>query len=344
MTGAVLLILACASPADEWWAVEIHGRPIGLEAVWREGDQVRREARYRFGDTEREVVTTATLAADGSLRSVTDRRDGQARRWSFSSPGPFALEEAVRRGRFGRVEVFEPVTGRTLPTELHPADGGVLARSDRGEVRLEVRGGAVVSWHAGSIVVRRVAGPVALETVDLSAELRRPVPALPGAREARTLVLRLRGAEPADSPRHVVDGDLLTVRAPLPAEVPAATRRRLEALVARVRREVQWTPIAGDDLDLVRRTGLGDCTEQAALLVAHAEEAGLDAEVATGLVYRDEPAPGFYPHAWVEVRLEDLVVPVDPALDQAVADATHVAFRHGLSVLDELRLEVVEIR
>ncbi len=76
-------------------------------------------------------------------------------------------------------------------------------------------------------------------------------------------------------------------------------------------------------------------------------EEGHEARVVTGLAYLDDAVrpPGFYPHAWVELDLgEGRRVPVDPALDLPIADATHVVLRHGLSVLGDAALEVVEIR
>ena len=50
------------------------------------------------------------------------------------------------------------------------------------------------------------------------------------------------------------------------------------------------------------------------------------------------PQPGLVPHAWVEVRLGERWVAIDPALDQALADATHLPLTPGETLASEVVL------
>lgn len=72
--------------------------------------------------------------------------------------------------------------------------------------------------------------------------------------------------------------------------------------------------------------GRGDCNEHAALFTALARAAGLPSRVVAGLVYVDG---SFVYHAWSEVRGARDWLPVDPALGQVPADATHIALAYG---------------
>lgn len=151
----------------------------------------------------------------------------------------------------------------------------------------------------GPVTLRPVDAPPTLEDVDPVAILRRPAPDV----GRRTTWARYR-----------VHGEDRVVRPPLALEVPSAVRARFQAMF----------------------DGEGDCKAQAAAFVARATQDGLDARVVEGLVWMDDP-PGLVPHAWVEVRLGAQVVPVDPALNQLVADATHLELQRS----DVLSAEVV---
>ncbi len=67
----------------------------------------------------------------------------------------------------------------------------------------------------------------------------------------------------------------------------------------------------------------GDCTEHAALYVAMARRAGIPAREANGLMWV-ESLGAFGGHAWAEVALDGVWVPVDPTWGQMPADATHI--------------------
>jgi len=134
------------------------------------------------------------------------------------------------------------------------------------------------------------------------------------------------------------------------AEIPgeeAAPISRVEALVRQVRRRLApGVSVGFPDAAAALRAGRGDCSEHAAVFVSLARTAGIPARTVTGLVYLDDSvAPGLYPHAWAEVHLGEPVgwVPVDPALGQVVADATHLRFEGGLRVLDRIEVTSVQV-
>ncbi len=99
-------------------------------------------------------------------------------------------------------------------------------------------------------------------------------------------------------------GGVVALTAPLPDELPAATRARIEAVIQDVRSRLPG----------------GDCQA-----LSRATAAQLDGEVVAGLAYLDEDRPpGFYPHAWVLVRHRGAWIPVDPTLSLPVADAARL--------------------
>jgi hypothetical protein len=99
----------------------------------------------------------------------------------------------------------------------------------------------------------------------------------------------------------------------------------------------------------VLRTRQGDCNEHAVLYVALARALGLPARIAIGIVWSNELGAFGY-HAWAEVHIGEWI-PVDPALGQPIADATHIKLLNGsidkwtqlLPYIGQLRLEVIEI-
>ena len=99
----------------------------------------------------------------------------------------------------------------------------------------------------------------------------------------------------------------------------------------------------------VLRTRQGDCNEHAVLYTALARALGLPARIAIGIVWSDE-LDAFGYHAWNEVHVGGWI-PVDPALGQPIADATHIKLLNGsidkwtqlLPYIGQLRLEVIEI-
>jgi transglutaminase-like putative cysteine protease len=92
--------------------------------------------------------------------------------------------------------------------------------------------------------------------------------------------------------------------------------------------------------------GQGDCNEHAVLLAALCRAAGIPSRVAGGLVYGED---AFLYHAWTDVWL-GAWVPVDAALNQVPADATHVRLAEGsdyqhlmmMGLIRDLSIEIVD--
>ena len=72
----------------------------------------------------------------------------------------------------------------------------------------------------------------------------------------------------------------------------------------------------------------GDCTEHSMLFIGLARAAGIPAREVAGLIYVDDPQPGFYFHQWATVWVGTWI-DVDPTFDQTIADATHIKLAEG---------------
>ncbi len=70
----------------------------------------------------------------------------------------------------------------------------------------------------------------------------------------------------------------------------------------------------------------GDCKSYALLFTTLARAAGLPARELSGLAYMGDDTKAFGGHAWNEVVLGGLWVPIDAAFDQVEIDAGHVSF------------------
>ena len=97
-------------------------------------------------------------------------------------------------------------------------------------------------------------------------------------------------------------------------------------------------------LDVLRHMK-GDCNEHSVLFAALARAAGLPAKVSVGLVYMEG---AFYYHAWNEVLLGDVWMPVDATFGQFPAAALRLKLSEGeigeqakiLGVVGRLGIEV----
>jgi protein-glutamine gamma-glutamyltransferase len=69
----------------------------------------------------------------------------------------------------------------------------------------------------------------------------------------------------------------------------------------------------------------GDCSEHAALFATLARAAGVPAREVSGLMYMGDEIGGFGGHAWNEVALDGVWVPVDATHGETELDATHIA-------------------
>lgn len=222
--------------------------------------------------------------------------------------------------------------------------------------------------------------------VSASVPVTRPIPE---ARRQMSLRLRLSGIAPERVPtdeQQRRSGDVLTITRPALAEVPSyplpcangalATDLQPTAFLQSDHPRLQQLAhdIIGHEGDAKRAAlllndwvfdhlrkvptvsipnalqvlemGQGDCNEHAVLLAALGRAVGLPTRLITGAVYVND---AFFYHAWCEVWL-DRWVPIDPALHQFPADATHIKFIVGgledqlgmIDIIGQLGVEVLD--
>ncbi len=94
----------------------------------------------------------------------------------------------------------------------------------------------------------------------------------------------------------------------------------------------------------------GDCKSYALMVTNLARAAGVPAREVSGLLYIGDDQKAFGGHAWNEVVLNGLWVPVDASLRETEVDATHVSFgteqkaaKNLLTTLGKLSFKVVEV-
>lgn len=80
---------------------------------------------------------------------------------------------------------------------------------------------------------------------------------------------------------------------------------------------------AASVLDIIRRRK-GDCTEHAALFTTLARALGIPARTVGGLVYMGDEQKAFGGHAWNEVVLDGVWIPVDACWDEPRANPGHI--------------------
>jgi protein-glutamine gamma-glutamyltransferase len=95
----------------------------------------------------------------------------------------------------------------------------------------------------------------------------------------------------------------------------------------------------------------GDCKSYALLVVNLARANGIPAREVSGLLYVGDDQKAFGGHAWNEVVLGGVWVPVDATLRETEVDATHVCFgteskaaKNLLNTLGKLKFKVVEVK
>lgn len=133
------------------------------------------------------------------------------------------------------------------------------------------------------------------------------------------------------------------------AKTPAEKVKRIVAFV-----HDYITPTASSSLpnihDLLEKKK-GDCKSYALLTTTLCRAAGVPSREAAGLVYMGDDAKAFAPHAWNEVVLDGIWVPVDATLNQIDLDAGHISFgdyRVAVGVLlqslGKLSFKVIEVQ
>src|SRR5207302_7696639 len=95
----------------------------------------------------------------------------------------------------------------------------------------------------------------------------------------------------------------------------------------------------------------GDCKSYALLTTTLCRAAGVPSREVAGLLYMGDDAKAFGGHAWNEVVLDGVWVPVDASLNQTEVDATHVCFgtehkaaKNLFNSLGKLSFKVLEVK
>jgi len=92
----------------------------------------------------------------------------------------------------------------------------------------------------------------------------------------------------------------------------------------------------------------GQCTHHAMLFTALARASGIPARQVHGLMYMGDGAKSFGGHAWSEVALDGIWVPVDPTWNETELDGTHIRFAGdsdaaAMFLLGQVKLKLVEL-
>ncbi len=94
----------------------------------------------------------------------------------------------------------------------------------------------------------------------------------------------------------------------------------------------------------------GDCSEHAKLFTAMARALGIPCRTVGGLVYLGDDDQAFGLHAWNEVVMGGVWVPVDPTWGQTALDATHIRFPVEISkewqvmaAIPEMKMAVLHV-
>ncbi len=102
-------------------------------------------------------------------------------------------------------------------------------------------------------------------------------------------------------------------------------------------------------MDIVEKKK-GDCSEHAKLFTAMARAMGIPCRTVGGLVYLGDEFKEFGLHAWNEVVIDGIWVPVDPTWGQTLVDATHIRFSVDISkeweimaVIPKMKIEVLSV-
>jgi len=152
--------------------------------------------------------------------------------------------------------------------------------------------------------------------------------------------------EKKDQEAFLADHPLLTLNDPRlqkkVAEILGGERDAQQALI-RLNRWVYQNLIKRPVLSLpqaavILEQGEGDCNEHATLLLAMLRAARIPSRMALGLVLLKDR---FYYHAWVEARLGNKWISLDPTFNQFPADGTHLKLAEGLEDGVDLLLKAI---
>lgn len=132
------------------------------------------------------------------------------------------------------------------------------------------------------------------------------------------------------------------------AETPARRVKRLVHFVYQyVEDDYTANPLTLADIIAKRK---GDCNEHAKLFSAMARALGIPCRTVRGLVYLGDESQAFGLHAWNEVVIHGVWVPVDPTWGQTLVDATHIRFSmdlsdewHILAAIPKMKIKVLHV-
>ncbi len=342
---------------SSWYEVRLGEDLLGVEervriaGIGGEQDCRRRWQRVRVGSSLLDLV-------DGECWLAGGGRSGQ---------GGAARPIDGFTGPLGSGRVGLPF-GAEIEAEVVRVEDGdetwVMATWAGPAASARFDGAGLVEGRQGEVSWSRVATrPPDWEPIDIQARLAVPVPPVERPRSRRV-------------GRYRVDGEALSVDAPLDAELPRLPLPPPRSADVEVRAFVARSVVASDVVSAVgqlagavaraiddevvpgRATGpsvlasrRGDCTEHTALFLDGALALGLEARPVAGLLYLEDGSAGaaFYPHAWAEVQVGSRWVAVDPTLGTWPADAARVPLDARIDVAMDrvakgLRVEVVELR
>ena len=297
-TGRAVKAITFSFPVQQWSTVHLEpkgaaplpGFPDAVRFIGEEQDgSATAPVEVWLSPTEGEVRRRTTL---GSLELLTQRSE---------LPAPIPAK--------GPGEEFFERTLQTLPP--HPFQPWITEWVLRGEGPLPgIPEDAQQSrLPEGRWRLRRAAPPTPAEAA------QSPVKGTPSSEEARFLApsALVQFQDPA------FDG-LIRRMAPAPEMSRWDLARRVNTFVFEWITEKDFTVGFASALEVCHHPR-GDCTEHGVLAVALLRRLGVPARGVTGWVGLGELL-GL--HFWVEVRLKDRWVPIDPTFDQAPASALRI--------------------
>ncbi len=148
------------------------------------------------------------------------------------------------------------------------------------------------------------------------------------------LILRIRpvgdASVPVDRDKHLAATDMIQpshemIRSELEAIRKTAPGGELDAQYLRewVYKYLRKFPVVSlSSATEILTHAEGDCSEHTILYTSLSRGAGIPTRIHMGLAYVDGK---FFYHAWPVVYMDGQWIPIDPTLDQPMADATHIA-------------------
>jgi len=127
------------------------------------------------------------------------------------------------------------------------------------------------------------------------------------------------------APVQTLDGNVLAL-----TRVPQDIPRHISDLVALVHHSLIYDEsFNATDVDEIMANGRGDCTEFTDLFHHMARTSGIETRKILGLAYLDKVEgrpPGFYAHAWNQVKVDGRWLDVDATWNQAPTSALRIRF------------------